>query len=433
MTGQIALAISQNSLDDAYGRVIIGFSGGADSSALLHFIKDRAKEVVCVHVNHMIRGEEAKRDEDFCVSVCKKYGIEIAVHTVDIPALAKKHSIGLEQMAREERYRILEAERSARGFDAILTAHNADDNVESVIFNLARGSGANGISGIKPKNGKILRPLILTSREKILEYCESNQIDFVTDSTNSDTDYTRNYIRHKIVPAMRELNPSLHDSVARLGASLRQDDELLCSEASAFVNQHCKDSKLPKDKALSLHISIAVRVMKILSGENLDYKSTVSCLDFIKNGTRGGVINLCKGVSFKCEGDYFTFLKTKELARTEFYVPLKKGLNEISDIGVTVAYMCDEAPSGKSPFCTLRLKNIVGELIARSRRDGDTVKHGRVTKKVKKILSEKKIPSHLRDKIPLLCDSEGIIAIPEIITRDGCLGKNDGIVITFYK
>ncbi len=431
--GQIALAISQSNLDDAYGKVIIGFSGGADSNALLHFFKDKAKEVVCVHVNHMIRGEEAKRDEDFCVSVCEKYGIEIVVRTVDIPALAKKQGIGLEQMAREERYRILEAERSARGFDAILTAHNADDNVESVIFNLARGSGANGISGIKPKNGRILRPLILTSREKILEYCENNQIDFVTDSTNSDTDYTRNYIRHKIVPVIRELNPSLNDSVARLGASLRQDDEFLCSEANTFIQQYCKDAKLPRDKALLLHDSIAVRVLKSLSGENLDYKSTLSCIDFIKNGMRGGVINLCKGVSFKCEGDYFTFLKTEDLAGVEFCVPLKRGLNEIPHTGITVAYMCDEIPRDKALYCTLRLKSLVGELVARSRKEGDTVKHGKVTKKVKKILSERKIPSHLRDKIPLICDSEGIVAIPEILVRDGCVSKDDSTVIKLYK
>ena len=107
---QIALAVTQNGLDDAYGKVIIGFSGGADSSALLHYFKDKAKEVVCVHVNHMIRGDEAKRDEIFCTRICEEYGVEIAVYTVDVPKLAKEKNIGLEQMAREVRYEIFECE-----------------------------------------------------------------------------------------------------------------------------------------------------------------------------------------------------------------------------------------------------------------------------------------------------------------------------------
>ena len=433
MNEQIALAVTQNGLDDAYGKVIIGFSGGADSSALLHYFKDKAKEVVCVHVNHMIRGDEAKRDETFCTRICEEYGVEIAVYTVDVPKLAKEKNIGLEQMAREVRYEIFEKERTKRNFDAILTAHNADDNIESVIFNLARGSGANGISGIKPKNGKILRPLILTSREKILNYCSENEIPFVTDSTNSDTDYTRNYIRHKIVPALKELNPALDESVARLGASLRQDDDMISAEAIKFINQFCQKGNLPRKNALDLHKSVTVRVLKTLSGENLDYKSITACLDFIENGKRGGVINLCKGVSFKCEGDYFTFVKTDMLAQVEFCIPINQGLNEIPQIGVTLAYMCDEVPIGKDLYFTLKLKNINGNLVARSKKDGDTIRHGKMTKKVKKILSEKKIPSHIRDKIPLICDNDGIVAISEVLVRDGSSGKDGDIIIRFYK
>lgn len=433
MKEKIELAIAQNKMATALERVIIGFSGGADSSALLHYFKDRAKEVVCVHINHMIRAQEADRDESFCRSMCEKYGIELVVHRIDIPALSSARGTGLEQTARDERYRVFYEELSKRSFDSILTAHNANDNTESVIFNLVRGSGANGISGIKPKNGKILRPLILATREEILTYCAENGIEYVTDSTNANTEYTRNFIRHKIVPMLSELNPSLHTAVSRMSAALREDESLISAMAETFVLEHCADDKIDREAFNSCHDSIKVRALKRVSGENLDSKSLESAIELARVGKTGSLVNLCKGVSLKCEGSYLSFVKTSELARIEFEHTLAAGLNEIPKIGLTIAYMTDEAPSGKELIQVLRLKNISGALIVRSRREGDTISHGKMTKKLKKLLCERKIPSHLRDRVPIICDSRGIVAIAGVAVRDGSIGKDCDIILKLYK
>ena len=433
MEGKIERAISQNKILCAYGKLIIGFSGGADSSALLHYFSQRAQKIACVHVNHMIRADEAQRDEDFCRSVCEKYGVEFICHKIDIPTLAKNSGKGLEECARDERYRVLEAEREKRGFDAIAVAHNADDNVESVIFNLVRGSGANGIAGIKAVNGKIIRPLILATKGEILEYCEKNGVEYVTDSTNADTDYTRNFIRHEIVPSLQRLNPSLATSVARLGVILRQDEELLEKMARDFIEAHCPNGYIYPDSIGECHDSIKARVLKILSHENLDYKSVCTCIDFIPKSKCGELVNLCKGVSLKRESDHLAFVKTLELDFAEFELSLHQGMNEIKEAQIVVMYNCSDVPSGKECYFSISLSEnaVNGALVARSRRDGDVIVQGKMTKKVKKLMCEKKIPSHLRSKIPIICDSNGIVVIPEVAVKDGA--KGNGIRLDFYR
>ena len=433
MEGKIERAISQSKMSCAYGKLIIGFSGGADSSALLHYFSKRAEKIACVHVNHMIRADEAQRDEDFCRKMCQKYGVEFVCHKIDIPALARESGKGVEECARDERYRVLEEERIARGFDAIAVAHNADDNVESVIFNLVRGSGANGIAGIRAVNGKIIRPLILATKKEILDYCEKNGVEYVTDSTNANTDYTRNYIRHEIVPALVRLNPSLAQSVARLGATLRQDEELIEQMAQSFILEHCPNGYIYPERIAQCHDSVKARILKALSGENLDFKSINACVDFIPRSECGELINLCKGISLKRESDHLVFIKTTDLDSVEFECALSKGVNEIAGAWVVILYDCDHAPSDKECYLSLTLSQgaINGNLIARSRHDGDVILQGKMTKKVKKLMCERKIPSHLRAKIPIICDDNGIVAIPEVALRDGAKGKD--IRLDFYR
>ncbi|MBO5374216.1 MAG: tRNA lysidine(34) synthetase TilS [Clostridia bacterium] len=431
MEGKIESAILINKMQCVYEKVIIGFSGGADSSALLHYLAKKAKSIICVHVNHMIRGAEADRDEAFCREVCEKYGVELACYKIDIPALAKARGEGIEETARKERYRIFESERVGHGFDAIATAHNANDNAESVIFNIARGSGTNGLCGIKPVNGKIIRPLIYASRAQILEYCEKNGIDYVTDSTNSDTDYTRNFIRHEIVPMLEKLNPSLTGAIERLTISVSDDERYLSELAGEFIKQNCPNGRIYKEAILSCNNSIVVRVLKMLSGTNLDSKSISACLDFIPRAQTGGVINLVNGVSLKCESEYFQFIKTTDLFSVTLYALLNEGVTKIEQTNEIITY--NEELLDNKPYCIIRLSSdaVDGKLYARSRKDGDRIKHGKVTKQVKKLMCEKKIPSHLRDKIPLICDDNGILAIPEVAIRDGALGND--IILRLYK
>ncbi|MBO5212739.1 MAG: tRNA lysidine(34) synthetase TilS [Clostridia bacterium] len=433
MEKKIEAAVSAFNLEKAYGNIIIGFSGGADSSALLHYFSSRAKRVRAVHINHMIRGGEADRDEAFCKSVCERYGVEFVSYKIDIPAIAKASGRGIELTAREERYRVFENELE-NGFDAVLTAHNANDNTESVIFNLARGSGLNGICGINPNlNGKILRPLIYVTRDEIISYCLANNIEYVTDSTNSDTDYTRNYIRHIVVPNMEKLNPSLNTAVSRLVSNARADSEFIELCVNEFISSNVCLGKINTEQFCKLHKAVASRVLKRVSGKNLDYSSINTCISLAQNGSCGDTCNILEGISFKKEHSYLAFVRTKELERISFRYELREGVNDIAKIEeiIAVSFKID----GKEPYFEINLdkSKIKGALFVRSRAEADKILCGKMNKRLKKLLCEKHIASHLRDRIPILCDDNGILAIPNVASRDGIKSIGDGILVSFYK
>ena len=433
MEKHIIEACKRYGMQSAFGKVIIGFSGGADSSALLHYFLSKSKEVVCVHVNHMIRGEEATRDELFCSDVCKKYGVELVIKHIDIPKIAEEKKIGLEECARQERYKVLREEKEKRHFDAILTAHNANDNLESILFNLSRGTTISGLCGIKPVNDDILRPLIFVSREEILEYLDENGIDHIEDSTNKDTDYTRNYIRHEIIPKLKEINPKIVDAAKRMSSSLRYDDEYLNLEAREFISSSIDDGKIKVGLLDNLDRALVNRILRILSHKNLDYVSCNKCYEFIYNSKTSNVINLNEGISFKREKDYFCFVKTKDFDKVSFSHELNEGVNYIPEIDETIILEYGDKEKRKEAYSVIRLDKdkIKGELIARNKEDGDVIISGKMTKKIKRIFSDKNIPTQSRDKIPLICDDNGVIAIPNISQKDNTKGKD--ITLTFIK
>ena len=420
-------------MDCIYDGAIIGFSGGADSSAILHYLSKKTKKLLAVHINHMIRGEEALRDEFFCKNACKKYGVKFLSYRVDVPLLAEERKQGLEETAREERYKIFNSIISQnKDYKCIVTAHNANDNAETVIFNMARGSGTKGISGIKPMINNIVRPLIYCSKEEILEYCSKNSIGYVNDSTNMDTDYTRNYIRHEIVPMLEKINPSFLDSCIRMGELLRDDEKYLQSVCDRIIEENKIKTRINTELFVSQERPIASRLLIYLAKETLDRKAVDACLRLAKYGKVGQYVNLPNKLSFKKERGYVKFVKTEALVKAKYNVKLKEGLNYIDEAKVVISLNSDMAPNRCELVEEVRLKT-EGELYVRNKRDGDKMLQGKMTKKLKTIFCDKHIPSHFRDKIPLICDSLGIAYIPKIAFRDGVRGKNPQAVIKIYK
>ena len=431
MDSKIEYAIKTHNM--AYSKAIIGLSGGADSALLLHYFAEKSDELVCVHVNHMIRGAEADRDEEFCKRICEKYGVPLVVHRIDIPRLAKEQGKGVEETARNERYRVFYEELDKRGYDAILVAHNADDNAESIIFNLARGTGLNGLSGIKPVNGRVMRPLIYLSKAEIFSLCVENNIEYVTDSTNEDTEYTRNYIRHTVIPAVRELNPELYSAVSRMTDTLRADEDFILSQAKEFMISY-SDGCVDTAALCSLHTSVRTRVLKLMSKKSLDFKSIKACEDLLFKSECGSYINLSENIAFKKEHSYVHFIDSGLLSTVEFSYPLKDGLI-ITELNAAVAF--DRERENSELLYTVRLltDGINGQLTVRSRLDGDRITANKMTKRVKRILCDAHIPSHLRDKVPVICDSDGILAVGDICVCDRVKPKkgNNTTVINFYK
>ncbi|MBO5287586.1 MAG: tRNA lysidine(34) synthetase TilS [Clostridia bacterium] len=434
MKNKIEKAISHYQMDGIYDGCIVGFSGGADSSALVHFLKDRCKNLLCVHINHMIRGQEADRDEEFCQGVCEKYGVGFLSFKVDIPTLARERKTGTEETAREERYRIFnEVLATHPECKCIATAHNLNDNAETIVFNLARGSGLNGICGIKPAFGKVYRPLIDVTREEIVKYCNDNEIPFVTDSTNETDEYTRNRIRHNIIPALEEINSGFLDAVSRLSNLLRQDSEYIEAQCKELIEKHSLEEKIPTEMLLSLPISLATRLLRSLCPVKLDYKSSLACLELLSQDSVGKMLSLGEGIIFKVERGYSTFVSEDELKSLGFCVPLDKEINYIEplDIYITVNKELSGAEFTKALTLSLNESRIFGSLHVRSKRDGDTVKSGKMTKKLKRLLCDMHIPSQKRNRIPIICDEQGIVAVPHCCVRDGC--KGGALIIRIYE
>lgn len=431
---KVELYIDAHSMHDIYNGAILGFSGGADSSALLHFLKDRTKNLLCVHINHMIRGCEADRDEAFAKALCEKYGVKFISYKIDIPALAKDNKLGLEECARNERYRVFNELLSENSeYKCIVTAHNLDDNAETVVFNLVRGTGLKGLCGISPVTGKIMRPLLNISKKEIIEYCLANNIGYVEDSTNKDTCYTRNHIRHNVLPQLEKINPEYKDAIFRLSEIVDSDAEYFDNKIDKIIKENNILDKIDINLLNSLEHSLASRLVKRLLGKDCDYLSVSSCLSLAKNGQVGSLINLKNGLSFKIERGYAQLVRTSDLNDVEFYIPLDKAQNYIEalDMMVTVNSGLIDDDYELLYEAKLNKEKIDAPLFARSRREGDTIRSGKMTKKLKKLFVDKYIPSHLRAKIPLILMNNEIISVPGVATKDG-FGGND-FIINIYR
>ena len=201
--------IERKQLLDDEAKVVVALSGGADSVALLHILKRLGYRCTAAHCNFHLRGTESQRDEEFTRALCERLGIELAVAHFDTAAYAKENRVSIEMAARELRYRFFEETRAAQGASAIAVAHHRDDVAETMLLNLIRGTGIRGLHGIQPRNGNIVRPLLCLERKEITAYLQSIGKEYVTDSTNLTSDYTRNKIRLEILPLIREINPSI--------------------------------------------------------------------------------------------------------------------------------------------------------------------------------------------------------------------------------
>ena len=267
-------------------RVLCAVSGGADSMCLLHWLHSNAEalgiSVTAAHFEHGIRGEESMRDMDFVQDACEAMGVGLFIGRGNVPEYAQKKAIGLEEAARELRYEFLEKTSEENGFDRIATAHNADDNAETVIFNLARGSGAAGLCGIPPVRGIIVRPLLETTRSEIENYNEANGVSHIEDSSNSSQQYSRNRIRLQIMPVLREINPGVSKAILRTGDMLREDNSLLEKMADEFIAEHFNGESVRSRELAALPDAVESRVIRRLCPQTV---SAVHTNDIMKLAT----------------------------------------------------------------------------------------------------------------------------------------------------
>ena len=220
-------------------RLIVAVSGGADSVAMLLFLKEMHANIVAVaHCNFQLRGEESERDEHFVETLCRRWDCDFRVARFDTKSEAAACGESIEMAARRLRYEWFDTLRKELNADAVAVAHHLDDDAETVLLNLIRGTGLRGLCGIPPQREGIVRPLLDASREDILKYLESRGQDYVTDSSNSDTHFTRNKIRHEVLPLLRSMNSHISDGLHRMAQRLRRSAELCDAVVNRFRREH---------------------------------------------------------------------------------------------------------------------------------------------------------------------------------------------------
>lgn len=220
-------------------RILVGLSGGADSIALAHLLYSMGYKILPMHINFHLRGEESDRDQRFVEEFCQKYlpKTTLATSFAQTEAVAKMEGISIEMAAREIRYEAFGVLAYREQCRWIAVAHHADDQVETALLNLARGTGGAGVAGMKVVNGNLFRPFLTTTRNELLKYIQTEQLAYVTDSTNNDTEIKRNYIRHKLIPAFEEVNPAFRSSMLQSISHFREEQEVLNEQKKIFVDQ----------------------------------------------------------------------------------------------------------------------------------------------------------------------------------------------------
>ena len=301
--------IRKYSMLTAGSRVLCAVSGGADSMCLLHWLSELRETyqitLFAAHYEHGLRGEESLRDAEFTKAQCTDLGIPCVVEHGDVAAFAASQRIGIEDAARTMRYRFLEETADKLGCERIATAHNLNDNAETVLMNLCRGAGTRGLAGIPPVRGRIIRPLLQTDRKEIEAYLDERGIDHIEDSSNYSDDYTRNRIRHQVIPLMEEENPSFLKSVGRMAELVREDDACLCREAEMFLEKHRNGNSIPTKALLSLDQAIAARVIRTMCGYGVSMERTRALLAFAR-GTEQAVLEI-PGQKIRREKGYLVF------------------------------------------------------------------------------------------------------------------------------
>ncbi len=216
LSNKIQRYIDSYSLLAPKSKVLVALSGGADSVALLRLLLTLGYKVEAAHCNFHLRGEESVRDEEFCRQLCEDHNVPLHLAHFDTKTYATLHKVSIEMAARDLRYNYFSQLRHDNGFDAVCVAHHKDDSVETVLLNLIRGTGIEGLKGIAPKNGYIVRPLLCIDREEILSYMSSIKQDYVVDSTNLEDDVQRNKVRLNLIPLLIEINPAASRNIAKV-------------------------------------------------------------------------------------------------------------------------------------------------------------------------------------------------------------------------
>ena len=423
LSGAEALCREQNMISSGT-HVLCAVSGGADSVCLLHWLYGLRTQwgftLTAAHYNHNLRGEESRRDADFVRSFVETCcpDVTLILGSGDVSGQAARNKTGIEETAREMRYAFLRETARQVGATVIATAHNAEDNAETVLLHLIRGSGLRGLTGIPPKRDNIVRPLLTTHRAEIEEYLRRYGLPHVEDSSNRDERFARNRVRRQLLPLLKDMQPQFVDHMSRTARLLAEDEEYLTGQARQALTVQKISGGL---SICAAHIAaqpdaLAVRMVRLVLDELTGDGGTCASAHL------QAVVGLCRGqdpsARFSLPGGILVrrVYEKLELVREETAqeltcapLPLPGQLTLPGGV-ITAQRMTYEENAQTPESFYLACAKVKDGLVVRPRREGDKLSRpGRPGRTLKKILIDEKIPSHRRDSIPVL-DCAGRVA-----------------------
>ncbi|KUO60275.1 hypothetical protein APF79_01280 [bacterium BRH_c32] len=311
--------ITDNSLVNENDNILIALSGGADSVfALLFFIKYAKKfriTITALHINHKLRGKDADEDEKFCEELCQEYSIPLYKFRIDVGKIAVLEKTSIEETGRNIRYKIFDDLIKSKGYNKIVTAHHSDDNVETILFNLFRGSGLRGLTGIPVIRERIIRPFLSITKEEILDYLISINQEYREDASNRDEVYKRNFIRNNLIPSIKKnLNPNVSDvinNISRIGIDLNKLQNQFVDyliDDFVIIKKDYIDVRLDNASRINEEIFGLLLIKVINSNFGIEMESSnIASLLKLKNMHPGKSIELKKGLLCLRERESFRF------------------------------------------------------------------------------------------------------------------------------
>lgn len=435
MLDKVINYIKENKIIQQDDRILVALSGGPDSVCLLHMlyrIKDKFNlKLGAIHINHMLRGEEADKDENYIIDLCEQMGIKHYVKRINIEYIAKETNVSLETAGRNERYKAFEEIKIKDKYNKIAVAHNANDQAETILMRIMRGTGLEGLTGIKPqREGGIIRPILCLNRQEIEDYCEYNGLNPRIDASNYDRHYSRNRVRLDILPYMRDnFNKDIIDTLNRMTLLLQKDNEFIEEYSKKCYNIYCKkhNNKLEILKELfekemeSIITRVVIIAFKEISKsyQNFEMKHIYEIVNLASRET-GKKINLTNNII--CENLYGNIVLSKNdnkyynsCVKTEIKLDKDNIIENIEFNNYIINFEVIENKK-KEKFTKnnlIKLFNydkIEKEILIRYRKDGDKIIPLGMSgsKKVKDIFINSKVPREERDNTPILCFDDKI-------------------------
>lgn len=417
MQNKLLAFLREQQMLQAGDRVICAVSGGADSVALLFAMyllrQQLGIQVEAAHFNHHLRGDESDRDEAFVRSFCQDYDIQLHVGGETVVAGEK----GLEAAARDARYAFL---KSLPG--KIATAHTADDNAETVLMHLIRGAGLQGLGGIRPMQGQLIRPMLRITRQEVLAFLEQWNLPHVEDSSNESDAFLRNRIRHHVMPLLYRENPRLAENLSRMAMGLGED--------AAYLASLAERETLPGVEQLqSLPPSLRSRMLAQFLRRSGVAEPEQTHIDLVQ-----GLLQSKKPSAWACLPGGVVIRREYNRLTAQMPQPLLQEIRltcpgKVNLPGLQIRCEPAQALVNTATSFTVCPK---GALYLRSRRTGDTIRLPGGSKSLKKLMIDRKIPAADRDSIPVLCDDGGILGVWSIGANQDRVAKQlPGVTISF--